>query len=182
MGKILRAWSALEKLIVGILGLAATILAFSAVITRYFFSFSPEWLTETVIYLVIWAVFIVASTLAAERGHVGASFFVEKLPPPQRRILEILTGLLAVIFCILIGYWGFVIVCLAYATDERSLTLIRYPLWIFYLAVPVGLMLVAGRYLMRIYRLIFRFNPSDLLEHHEMSRKVYLKTGSDQKT
>ena len=156
--------------LVGVLTFFATMFTFYGVITRYGFSFSPEWIEETVMNMLIWAIFIVASTLVEERGHVGATFIVEKLPPKARRISEIFTGLLALIFCILICYWGFQIVHLAYVTDERSLTSMRYPLWGFYLAVPAGATLIVCRYARRLYRLIFRFDLSDLRETHEMAR------------
>lgn len=170
MEKFLNAWNRTERFLVGILTFLACMFTFYGVITRYGFSYSPEWIEETVMYMIIWAVFIVASTLTAERGHVGATFIVEKLPPKARRVMEVFTGLLAFLFCVLICYWGFQIVHLAYVTDERSLTSMRYPLWGTYLAVPLGAALIIGRYGMRLYRLIFRFDISDLKETHEMAR------------
>jgi len=170
MEKFLNAWTRTEMFLVGILTFLACMFTFYGVITRYGFSYSPEWIEETVMNMIIWAVFIVASTLVEERGHVGATFIVEKLPPKARRVLEIFTGLLAFLFCILICYWGFQIVHLAYVTDERSLTSMRYPLWGFYLAVPAGIALVVCRYARRLYRLITRFDLSDLRETHEMAR------------
>jgi len=170
MEKILNAWNRAEKFFVGALTFFACIFTFYGVITRYGFSFSPEWIEETVMYMIIWAVFIVASTLVEERGHVGATFIVEMLPPKARRVMEIFTGFLALIFCVLVCYWGFQIVHLAYVTDERSLTSMRYALWGTYLAVPAGGVLLILRYVRRLYRLIFRFDLSDLRETHEMSR------------
>lgn len=173
MGKALKFWNTLEKYFVGIVALTATLLAFWGVIARYSFSYSPDWLEEIVVYMIIWSVFIVASTVAEERGHVGATFLVEMLPPTTRRMVEILTASLSLTFCVLICYWGYQIVHIAYITDERSSTLIRYPLWGCYLALPAGMTLVTARYLKRLFRLIFRFSQSDLLEHHAMSREVH---------
>ncbi len=170
MEKFLRAWNWMEKFLVGLLAFLATIFTFYSVIMRYGFNFSPEWVEETVMYMIIWSVFIISSTLAEERGHVGASFVVERFPPKARRVVEAFTALLALAFCALICYWGFQIVHLAYVTDERSLTSMRYPLWGAYLSVPVGATLILGRYIKRFYRLLFRFDPSDLLETHEMKR------------
>ena len=59
----------------------------------------------------------------------------------------------------------------AYIYDERSLTGLRFPLWSTYLAVAAGCTLVGLRYIIRIYRLIFRFEESEILETHEMSRE-----------
>jgi len=46
----------------------------------------------------------------------------------------------------------------------------RYPLWVFYLALPVGMGLMSARYLKRFYRLVFKFTPTELIAEHEMSR------------
>ena len=170
MEKFLNAWNRTERFLVGMLTFFACMFTFYGVITRYGFSYSPEWIEETVMYMIIWAVFITASTLAEERGHVGATFIAELLPKKARRVLEIFTGLLAFLFCVLICFWGFQIVHLAYVTDERSLTSMRYPLWGTYLAVPIGAALIVGRYARRLYRLVFRFDVSDLRETHEMAR------------
>ncbi|MFC1798859.1 TRAP transporter small permease [Thermodesulfobacteriota bacterium] len=178
MQKALKIWNTLEKYFVGIVALTATLFAFWGVVTRYGFSYSLDWLEEIVVYLIIWSVFVVASTVAEERGHVGATFFVEMLPPTLRRLVETLTASLALTFCVLICYWGYQIVHIAYITDERSSTIMRYPQWCFYLALPVGMTLVSARYLKRLYRLIFCFSRSELLEHHEMSREVHQQSDS----
>lgn len=168
--RLLKAWNRTEKFLVGLLAFFATIFTFYGVITRYVFNFSPEWIEETVMYMIIWSVFIISSTLVEERGHVGATFVVERFPPKALRMVEVFTGLLALTFCALICYWGYQIVHVAYLTDERSLTSMRYPLWGVYLSVPVGVTLIFGRYVRRIYRLLFRFDPAELLGTHEISR------------
>ena len=170
MERFLRAWNWTERFLVGLLALLAVIFAFYGVIMRYGFNISPEWVEETVMYMIIWSVFIISSTLAEEQGHVGATFVVERFPPKARRVVEIITGILALVFCALVCYWGYQIVHVAYVTDERSLTSMRYALWGTYLSVPVGATLILGRYVRRLYRLLFRFDPSDLLETHEVSR------------
>jgi TRAP-type C4-dicarboxylate transport system permease small subunit len=178
--RFMRAWNWTERFLAGLLALTAVLSTFYGVVMRYVFSKSPEWVEEIVIYTVIWAVFLIASTLSEEQGHVGATFVVEQFPLKARRLIEIGTGLLALVFCILIGLWGYQIVQVTYAMDERSLTSIRFPLWIAYLSVPVGATLIVLRYARRIYRLIFRFDPGDLIGTHEMSRLQHLE-GLDSK-
>lgn len=173
MGEFLKGWNWTEKYIVGLLGLITIILAFTNTVLRYVFSYSPEWMEEIIVYLIIWAAFLIASTLVEERRHVGATFLVEHLPPKMHRIVEVITSILALGFCILVLFLGYKIVHITYVTDERSLTSMRYPLWIFYLALPVGLTLITARYVKRIYRLLFRFDLSELREGDEMSRSKF---------
>jgi C4-dicarboxylate transporter DctQ subunit len=171
MRGILRGWNWTEKFIVGLLAFSATCLAFYTVIMRYFFKSPPEWGEQVIIYMIIWAVFINASTLAEERGHVAATLLVERFPMKTRRFLAVFNGLVAFGFCLLVSIYGYRIVAITYINDERSLTALRFPLWIPYLSVAAGCTLVALRYVRRVYRLLFRFDTGEIMETHELSRE-----------
>jgi C4-dicarboxylate transporter DctQ subunit len=165
-----KGWTRVEKFIVGLLALSATMVAFYGVITRYIFRRPPDWAEEVVIYLIIWAVFITASTLAAEKGHVAATLIVEGFSLKTRRYLAVFNGLVALAFCVAVAILGFRIVAAAYINDERSISALRFPVWITYLSVAAGCTLVALRYAIRVYRLVFSFQPSEIMETHELSR------------
>jgi C4-dicarboxylate transporter DctQ subunit len=171
MSKWEKGWTQVEKFIVGILVLSATFISFWAVIARYILHNPPDWGEEIVIYLIIWAVFITASILADEKGHVAATLIVERFSLKTRRYLAVFNGLVALGFCVAVSILGFKIVSAAYVNDERSLTALRFPVWIPYLSVAAGCTLVALRYVLRVYRLIFSFQPSEIMETHEMSRE-----------
>jgi len=165
-----KGWTRVEKFIAGVLAFSATLIAFYGVITRYIFKRPPDWAEEVVIYLIIWAVFITASILAAEKGHVAATLIVERFSIRTRRYLAVFNGVVAIVFCVLVSILGCKIVSAAYINDERSLTALRFPVWIPYLSVAAGCTLVALRYVLRVLRLIFSFQPSEIMETHELSR------------
>lgn len=173
MRKIIERWNWSERSFAGLLGLITTFLAFTNTLLRYLFSYSPEWMEEIVIYLIVWSAFVIASTLVEERRHVGATFLVDFLPTGMRRAVEVGTSVLALSFCVVVLLLGYKIVYISYITDERSMSGVRFPTWIFYLALPVGLSLITARYGRRIYRLLFRFTPSLLEEKHELSRSAH---------
>jgi TRAP-type C4-dicarboxylate transport system permease small subunit len=167
MNKIIKGWNSVEEFGIGLLAFFATLVSFYGVITRYLFKFSPDWGEEVIIYMIIWAVFISASLLAEERGHVAATLLVERFPLKIRRFLAIFNAVLALGFSVLIFIFGLKIVGDAFLRDERSLTALRFPVWIAYLSVATGCALVAVRYVIRIYRLLFFFDISQILEEHE---------------
>jgi len=171
MNKWERGWTRVEKFIVGVLAFSATMIAFYGVIARYILKRPPDWAEEIVIYLIIWAVFITASILAAEKGHVAATLIVEKFSLKTRRYLAVFNGIVALVFCVAVSILGFKIVSAAYLNDERSLTGLRFPVWIPYLSVATGCTLVALRYVLRVIRLVFSFHPSEIMETHELSRE-----------
>jgi C4-dicarboxylate transporter DctQ subunit len=157
MQKILNYWNAFEKYTAGVLGFSMTILILYGVFLRYFFSGNPEWIEDVVIYLSIFAVYIAASLIAEDGGHVSASFVIERLPEKYRRVVFLLTALAALAFCMLVTYLGFIIVKVAYTMDERSTSAIRIPMWIPYLAVPMGTFLISLRYVRKLYLTLFNF-------------------------
>ena len=168
---IIARWNQVEKTLFGFLNLAALAAAFYGVILRYVFHAAPYWTEEVCIYLIIWAVFLSASTLAQEKGHVGATLLVERFPVQVRRILAVFNGMVCLGFCGIICWYGFQIVWMTYACSQKSSSALRFPLWIAYLAVALGCLLIGIRYTQRIYRLLFRFQKREILENHEMSRE-----------
>lgn len=171
MNKLLKGWNWVEKFVIGLLAFFATALAFYGVLMRYIFKIPLDWGEEVIVYMIIWAVFISASLLAEEKGHVAATLLVERFSLKTRRTLAIFNGFLAIGFCVLIAIFGYKIVGQAFLKDERSLTALRFPVWIPYLSVALGCSLVAMKYVIRVYRLLFLFDPSEVLETHELSRE-----------
>jgi C4-dicarboxylate transporter DctQ subunit len=168
---IIKKWNQVEIFLVGLLAIAAVAFVFYGVLGRYVFKAAPDWIEEISIYMLIWSAYLVASILVAENGHVGATFVIEHFPIKARRIVEIFISILALGFSVIVIWYGLQIVFGIYAADQKSSTSLRFPLWIPYLAVPAGYVLVGMRYLIRIYRLIFKFQISEMVAGHEMSRE-----------
>lgn len=171
MHRIVGVWNQVEKFLVGLLALTAVSFSFYGVIMRYSLQTAPDWIEEIVIYMIIWSVFLIASTLAEEKGHVSATLLVERFPLKVRRILAVFNGILSLGFCGVISWYGVRIVVQTYILNERSVTSLRFPLWISYLSVATGCTLVGIRYGIRIYRLLYKFQTADIIESHEMSRE-----------
>jgi len=159
MNEILRLWDKIEIYITGVLVGLAALSAFYQVVMRYVFSNAPEWVEESVLYLVIWAVFIVASRLVRLNEHVGADFLIRKTPLGFQRGVEIVNCFLSLLFLILVIWYGFYIAYMSFDMGETSQTQLRFPMWISYIAVPVGGCLILLSYFVRVYLLIFRFDP-----------------------
>ena len=105
--KILTVWDTLELYLTGTLVSIATAFAFYQVVMRYVFNRSPEWAEESVMYLIIWAVYIISSKLVRDDGHVGADFILRRLPHRFQRVVEIINCCLALAFLALIIWYGF---------------------------------------------------------------------------
>jgi C4-dicarboxylate transporter, DctQ subunit len=171
MDRIVKRWNQVETILVGILTLAALTCVCYAILGRYVLRSPSDWPEEIIVYMIIGAVFIAASSLVEKNGHVAATLVVERFPMRVRRALAVFNAVLALGFCGIVCWYGTQIVMLNYNANQLSNTSLRFPLWIPFLSVPLGCFLMSLRYLIRLWRLLFRFQISDIRESHEMSRE-----------
>ena len=148
----------------GVLGLAALVIGAYAVIGRYVdqriaFTYGEE----VVVYLTVWAVFLAASQLVRTDGHVRPDLVLRLLPPRGQRWAESFNCCVALLFCAGLAWYGLQIAIASYGLDERSETGRQFPMWIYYAALPAGGGLMALRYLRRLHRYLFRFDPKTMV-------------------
>lgn len=166
-GRLLRAWNVCELTIVGLLGACAMLAGAVQVIGRYLDPANAiGWAEEVIVYLIIWAVMIMSSQLVRTDGHVRPDLVLRLLPPQGQRVLEIFNCLVALGFCAGLVWYGWQIVDTAQMLDERSSTDLQFPMWIYDTALPVGGALMFLRYLMRLLRFAFAYDPATMTIGH----------------
>ena len=146
--------------IVGILGLAMLAVAIAQVAARYVM----PWLVagggeEIVIYLFVWAAMIACASAVTRMTHIRADLLLRMLSRRHVRIVETVNAAAASGFCALLVWYGWEVVDLAILIDERSQTGISFPMWIYYLALPVGALLMLIAYVGIIHRLVSGGDP-----------------------
>lgn len=107
---------------------------------------STVWQTETVIYLIIAATLLGLPYVQLLRGHVNVDLLPRMMPAAGRKVLAILTLLAAIIVVGMMLYYGFDLWHVAFERNWTSDTVWGPPLWIPYLALPVGF----GLYLLQL--------------------------------
>jgi C4-dicarboxylate transporter DctQ subunit len=170
---VFRWWDRIEETLVGLLGLIALVIGLLQVIGRYFDpARAISYAEEVIVYLIIWAIMIVSSQLVRRDGHVRPDLVLRLLPPRYLRIVEIFNCLVAVVFCAALVWYGWEIVDTSLLIDETSSTDLQFPMWIYYLALPVGSALMLLRYLIRLVRFTLYFDPDTMtvgqMLHEEM--------------
>lgn len=147
-------WTRLEELLVGGLALLALLVCSYNVFVRYFVPrLTLEASDEVQVYLVIWAVFLALGLVTAADRHVRADLFVAMFAPRFRRWVGIFGELLGLAFALLLLGYGAAITWQTWSYGDVSTTSLRFPLWIYTAALPVGALLMATAYAMRCLNL-----------------------------
>jgi C4-dicarboxylate transporter DctQ subunit len=169
----LHCWDKIEETLVGLLGLIALVIGLLQVIGRYFDPAQAiSYAEEVIVYLIIWAIMIVSSQLVRRDGHVRPDLVLRLLSPRYLRLVEIFNCLVAVVFCAALVWYGWEIVDTSLLIDETSSTDLQFPMWIYYLALPVGSALMLLRYLMRLVRFTLYFDPEEMTVGHVFQEEM----------
>ena len=106
-----------------------------------------------------------AGSPALHRIRLGANFLRTGGKAVQRGLM-ILAALAGFAFAAVMCWYGVQMVEFAMSVGERSESTLRFPLWLFYLCLPVGMALTVVGYLAQLWRLLFAFDPSMLHGGH----------------
>ena len=146
-----RALSRLEEILVSALLIAASLLTFTQVVTRYGFGTTLSWGEELIINMLIWAG-LIGSSLALRMGiHIGVDIFVKKFPPPVAKALTLVALGLGLGFCVTLAVLSIRFVNFLMSSGQMSIGL-DIPMWIPYLCLPIAFLLMTWRYLQIIGR------------------------------
>jgi C4-dicarboxylate transporter, DctQ subunit len=168
---LIEFYDAVERGVVGLLGLIALLVGLAQVLGRYVYpSAGSGWGEEVMVYLLIWATMIVSSDLVRTDGHVRPDLVLRLMGPQTQRVVECVNCVVGMVFAAGLAWYGWQIVDTAMLLDERSFTGLAFPLWIYDLSLPVGSALLVLRYAMRLWRFALRYDPAtmrvgDVLAH-----------------
>jgi len=110
---------------------------------RYFLNGSTIWQTEAVIYLMVGATLLGLPYVQKLKGHVNVDLVPMLLPPAGRKLLLIVSFLAAIAILSVMTYHGAELVHISFSRGWVSETVWGPPLWIPYLAMPLGFGLFA---------------------------------------
>ena len=113
-------------------------LAFAAVVMRYMFNFSLEWVEEGARYLALFAALLVAGPVARKGGHISLDIMTSELKGKAQEITRIITGLITLAISSAILFWGVTVAIQSYEFGMRTASL-QFPQWIPFLIFPLGM-------------------------------------------
>jgi C4-dicarboxylate transporter DctQ subunit len=146
----------MEEGIVALFLAAATLILFVAIVHRYVSGVpalweytqhvSFNWTQELTIYLLIWMAKFGAAYGVRTGIHVGVDVLVRSLPQAWQRFFVIFSLASGAFFTAIIAWLGTRFVLRIHETGQVSPDL-EMPMWVVYLAVPLGSTLMCFRFL-----------------------------------
>lgn len=143
----------LEETIPAYLLVFTSLLVFAEAFLRYFFGHSFTWAEELARYLIICFIFFGSSYAVRKGTHATVDVAVAYLPKLPRRMFEMLATVMSLIFTLVVSYIGFSLV-LKIKTIGNITPAMEIPMYIPYLSIPVGFLMMSVRYLQKTFRLI----------------------------
>ena len=161
------AWDKVERFVIGLLGAAAMLVGLVQVVGRYIAPhYAISWAEEVIVYLVVWGIMLAASQLVRTDGHVRPDLVLRVASPQVQRWMEVTNCVAAIAFCAGLAWYGWSIVGSSWQLDERSSSDLQFPMWLYSAAIPTGALLMTGRYINRLYRYLFAFDPEKMTVGH----------------
>ena len=80
--------------------------------------------------------------------------------------MEAFNSIAAIVFCAALAWYGWQVVETALQLDEHSASDLRFPMWIYYAALPAAGLLMSLRYVIRLFGLVCSREWSAMLPRH----------------
>ncbi len=122
------------------------VIMFMEIVSRYIFKHSFIWVEELARYLFIYFIFLGAGYGVTTHSHVTVDILVQKLPAKVAKVVEIIATLIWFALAAWMTY-----LCASFTNTVRLRgtisTSLHLPLWIVYLAMPLGFAVMTIRLL-----------------------------------
>ena len=146
----------LEEIIASGLLIATSLIVFYQVILRYFFNTSLPWVEEAARFMIVWFIFLGASMCVRDNSHPTVDIMYRYLSDRGKSFLNLFIYIVCIAFCAIALYSGVLVVGSAHRISSTSAAM-QIPLWIVYIAVPLGVGLMMLRYIYRLYEEVMGF-------------------------
>lgn len=136
-------WARLETGVIGILVGGALALVFYTVVLRFFVPrHAPLFTEEVTVYAVMWGILLACGRISRRRDHVRSDLIIQLMSWRVQRWAEVAANLAGVGFAGFLAYFGGRVAYEAWFFGDLSPTLLRFPLWIYYAALPTAAVLI----------------------------------------
>jgi C4-dicarboxylate transporter DctQ subunit len=149
---LLRILNQFEEAVIALLLVTMALLVFFEVVLRYGFSTGLTWGQEGTLYLSAWFVLFGVSYGLKVGAHIAVDFFVRLLPPLAQRLLSLVAVTLALVYCGLFIYGGWIYLAKMHKIGIE-LEDIPVPTWVADSILVVGFGMLSVRLLILLWKI-----------------------------
>ena len=175
MNKLLKPLEWIENSIAVVSMATVSLLVFGQVVSRYGFNYTPVWSEELARFLVVWSIFIGVAIGVRNNQHIGVDALLRFLPHKLLLASEVLLNLIGVVVISILVYTSidFIKATIEYGQLSPAM---RIPMYIPYIAMPVGLSLSIVHFIHNIVKLFT--NPKQAETALHASEHIFEQTGT----
>lgn len=161
MDRLIKPLEWIENSIAVISMTTVSLLVFGNVVSRYGFSYTPIWSEELSRFLVVWSIFIGVAIGVRKNQHIGVDAIIRFLPHKLKLASEVLLNLIGVVVISILVYTSIDFIKETMEYEQLSPAM-RIPMYIPYIAMPVGLSLSIVHFIHNIIKLFTVSNQAEL--------------------
>lgn len=124
--------------IAGFFIILTTIMTFYEVVSRAFFGKPTIWATELSIYAIIGSCFLGGAYAVRTYSHITVDLLINAVNDYWKTVLAYVSNLLGLVYSIIFTIYGFLHVANTYKLGITSTSLLRIPMYLPELLLPVG--------------------------------------------
>lgn len=140
----------LENAIASMLFVLGIGISLYGVFMRYVIQHSQSWTTEIYTFLLVWAIFIGFGTALRDGEHIAIDLLYDRLNPALQKAVDVFVLLIGLAFSLFFIVSGGQMVLTAFGQDIETID-VGIPIWIPYLIMPLGGLLLFVHFCERAY-------------------------------
>jgi TRAP-type C4-dicarboxylate transport system permease small subunit len=141
----------LDDIISSVSLVAIILLTILGVLFRYVFNAPIQFIEEVSEGLIIWVVFMGASSAMKRGAHIGIDIIVDEMGPRLRKIFNIISLLITTSLLIFLCVYGYK---LAIQAGMKITPLLKVPYTYIDMAVPIGSLYMIFQLILKIWKVI----------------------------
>ncbi len=144
-----RKLNSLCATIAGLVLLFVTFSIFIDVFLRYFFNRPSIWVTEVSSYLFLYIIFLGTAYSLQQGLHIRVTFLLDRFSPAMVRIFDLITSLMAILFCVVLLWQTSNMAWSAYKESWTSPTMLSAPYVYIYVSMVFGSLLLLITFILK---------------------------------
>ena len=145
------------------------------IVMRYVFNSPTIWVMEVSTYVVIASTFLALAYVLIEKAHVKVDFITHYLSPRTSILLEIITSLLAILFCFIFDWESGKMALTSLRLREVSPTLLKIPMFIPRSFIPIGSFFLTVQFIRYLKTLFNEFTNLKPLGDEELATNLPIR-------